>query len=504
MFGRVFSIKRGIESGIERHGLARGVVIKRGLVDLRRNEGGMKFSLFNSKLDFGVGKKGIVREGQVSMNQERGYVFGKLKEPLMAEKVNRMRPLMNLVVLVCVVSVLGITVYAHGTHWLIENMLEETNENLDYETRRLLRAATYRKYIDPEPRVSMVYLNRAIENLEKLEKLDSTKPEVLEIYFKLADVNEAIAKYDESLKILSDVENVLSEVEDKFELIVKNNVKEKYGDEEGKLKGYRAVYGEWVCRSMIRAKLMEGRLFMYEGKSGEAQEKLTEVVGMLGKHEKWILDIQEAGKGLDIKDEVEELKRKVEGMKARATLSLGEAMVLKGEYERGERLLKASRDMFRVKETDRNTEKERGEGMAERIEEKINGEQKEETLSEWANNAATNFAKKHYTKYNIKEETGECMRGLAENQLAQLYIRAKRPEDAEEAAKRAVSETYGKEESVCGECAFQSLVILGKLAKKKDDLQKSVDYYNKALTLAVSLDLPGKDNVIKAIQECLV
>ncbi|OMJ21302.1 hypothetical protein AYI69_g5869 [Smittium culicis] len=428
-----------------------------------------------------------------SLTHKRFYVIGKINDPFVAEKVEFYKPIFNFIVVVCVLSIVGISSYAYGSHWYIENCIYGTSENLDDETRRLVRAAMFRKLVNSEPRISKIYLERAIENLISIDALDYANPDVIDIYFMLADANISLGEQREAVQALELI-NIGLKLSDPISK--STNFNESIQGKSTSTKNFML----WYLNSKLSYSLIMGKLSMnnadYESATNHFSDSLNTIYSLLDELNN-CSHLSES--------EILNMTYDINLKQSNLTLCLAEIYTISKKYSQAETLFngalalvsqhskdaairppcpdyklietikksKASNPDFKTKVSNAIAEK-----LLQRKQQKRTSSSPQNIVDEWT-----------------------CLDAVILNQMSQLYKITNKPDLAKSHATAAVNiASTHKDISSCQECAFYSYYMLGKLESDSGNNAAAIDFLQQALQLTSNLKHTSMDKVIDEIK----
>ncbi|PIA12543.1 hypothetical protein COEREDRAFT_100045 [Coemansia reversa NRRL 1564] len=229
----------------------------------------------------------------------------------------KLEPYMNAIKIVS--SVAGLVILGVGGFYMALNNYLDRNwpvpaEVTRKETRKLLRGATMREHVAPDPRIAYVFLLRALEQIYKDGELGEDSETVQEIVVRLANAAARIGERRPAENMLDTAWNRV--VDDKGRL-VRNPVTQP-----------RRMSDEWRYMQVCRVAEVLGPLQMESGK----HEAAIRTYGTALRAAKYALDQQNSS--------VDEDKREDLLLKhANYVTSLGEAFALSGDVESAKALL---------------------------------------------------------------------------------------------------------------------------------------------------------------------
>ncbi|KAJ1916002.1 hypothetical protein H4219_004024 [Mycoemilia scoparia] len=120
---------------------------------------------------------------------------------------------------------LGVGFYYYGTHLYIEKFVLPTPDMLEYDTRRILRAATYREQLAENPRSAYTFLQMALDQIIENGQLGPTSLVVQDINYRMAyaafkqgEIDKAKELTEICLRALKQPADYDSKVDDKMRL----------------------------------------------------------------------------------------------------------------------------------------------------------------------------------------------------------------------------------------------------------------------------------------------
>ncbi|PVU88820.1 hypothetical protein BB561_005679 [Smittium simulii] len=438
-------------------------------------------------------------------------------DPFAAESFNKLKPLMNIIVIGCVLSISGILAYLHGSHWYIENFIQPTSPQLDEETRRLLRAYAFRKKMYPNPRIAIIYTERAIENLKKLDLLDLSNPLVLDVYIKYADAQLSINDNKNAqitLKtIISSLDSLLmsdrtTEMPDK----TLNSAESKIVNSNNML------LKECILYNLANSKFNLGKISTENGdfnaaknEFAETLSKIFEIETLVDSNAKIYSDSQKIAKisAFNL-------------LKTNATICLGEIFTIENKYKNAEILLSGALDLVTAHNLSQISDQVTNFTESDLLNKTIDNDpftintvyQPRSELSSSNQNytyklnalavKVISYIKNDYELY-IKQafepkskkidkiqvlDGWVCLDAIIMNQMAQLYKKKHDYTKFTEFCNKVISLTSTKHNiSSCAECAHYSLTMLADFYKEQQNMTLASEYYNKSAELVSKQNL---------------
>ncbi|OLY78325.1 hypothetical protein AYI68_g2002 [Smittium mucronatum] len=425
--------------------------------------------------------------------QTRKYVLDRFNDPLIAEKIQFYKPLLNFIVIVCALSIIGITSYAYGSHWYIENCIFNTSQDLDDETRRLVRAAMFRKIVNPDPKISKIYLTRALENLTALNLLDYANPNIIDIYFLLADANISLGDYAEAIEALELVRLGLNLNDPVLNASRTSSTSQSsQGSPSEKVSDSGKVSEIWYTKARLMYNLSMGQINLANGNYQEATDNFSDSLVVIPNLLNLINDNQTL-----TSEEITNKYYEVKLLQANLTTSLAEIYTIDKKYEQAEILFNGAlaivnQHKLDVIQSPPNPDYELS-ATVERL-------KKSDPISCW-------FAEKLLARKKSQRDSSPpidewtCLDAVILVQMAQLYRNSNNIDQLRSHASKAVNiATSNPNVSSCDECAFHAYRILGKLENSLGNPENAINYLQQALQLSKRLKLAALDEVASEVR----